>query len=689
MKGSAFNHAGPFLLLYIWIQCQLYPDIYRDIILPEQVKNSQPEHIIKQCQLLINKGRLSEASEMLENMLAQNPGHIESTYCLAVCQRKQQKYTQATDNLDQVLLQVPDHGRAHQEQGFIYKALEQTSKAIISFEKAVALNPALFGSWRVLADESDYLMRHEAKKHVAWLSSLPPALVSVSSLIYQKQLHRAEWLCRHFLKDNPHQPEAMRLLAELGTKFQILDDAEFLLASCLQFEPNYKRARLDYVHVLNKRQKFHMALEQAKILLDSDPNNSNLKIGLGNAQQATGDFVAAISTFESVLHNNPNHCATHLTLGHALKTMGRVEDAIKAYRKSYQIKPDFGDAFWSLANLKTYRFSADERRQMREQEASPTTAIDDKIHFCFALGKNLEDSEHFDEAFSFYYRGNKLKSEQDRYDRQSLELSLNSQKNNFDAAFFERNRQAGCASPDPIFIVGLPRAGSTLLEQILSSHSQVDGTMELANIIGLAHSLNGRQVIQDTPRYPGVLNDISADELTKMGELYIEETQHHRQGAMFFIDKMPNNFRHIALIHLMLPNAKIIDARRNAMSCCFSGFKQLFGEGQQFSYDLDDIGHYYRSYVEIMDHWDKALPGKILRVQYEDVVADLETQVRRILDYCGLPFEQACIDFHSNKRAVRTPSSEQVRRPIYQSGLEQWRNYETHLKPLKKALGQS
>ena len=654
--------------------------------MPEQLKNDLPEHVIKQCQLLINKGRLREASGSLENMLAQNPGHIEGIYCLAVCQRKQHKHTQAMDNLDKVLEQVPEHGRAYQEQGFIYKALGETYKAITAFEKAVALNPALFGSWRVLANEPDYSMRQEAKKHVDWLSSLPPALVSVSSLIYQKQLHRAEWLCRHFLKDNPHQPEAMRLLAELGTKFQILDDAEFLLASCLEFEPGYKRARLDYVHVLHKRQKFNKALKQAQILLDSDPNNSNLKIGLGNAQQATGDFPGAISTFKSVLNSTEGNYSIHLTLGHALKTMGRVEDAIKAYRDSYTIKPDFGDAFWSLANLKTYRFSADERRQMREREASSTTAIDDKIHFCFAIGKDLEDSEQFDDAFSFYHRGNQLKNEQERYDSKPLDDSFDIQKNNFDAAFFKRNEEAGCPAPDPIFIVGLPRAGSTLLEQILSSHSQVDGTMELANIISLAHHLNGRQVIQDTPRYPGNLNNISADDLTKMGELYIQETQHHRQGAMFFIDKMPNNFRHIALIQLILPHAKIIDARRHPMSCCFSGFKQLFSEGQQFSYDLADIGHYYRSYVEIMDHWDKVLPGKILRVQYEDVVADLETQVRRILDYCGLPFEQACIDFHSNKRAVRTPSSEQVRQPIYQSGLEQWRHYESHLGPLKDAL---
>lgn len=655
-------------------------------MLPEHVKNTDAQDLIKQCQLLIGKGQLSEAAEQLNAMLANNCDNIEGRYCLAVCQRKQQKYPQALDNLNQILAKVPDHGRAYQEQGFIHKALGETKQAIVAFEKALSLNPTLFGSWRVLADEAAYPKREEAKLHADWLASLPAALVSVSSLIYQNKLHRAEKLCRHFLKENPHHPEAMRLLAELATKFQIFDDAEFLLLSCLQFDPSYKRARLDYVHVLHKRQKFHMALTQANLLLESDPQNANLKIGLGNAQQATGDFTAAIDSFQSVLDQNKDNYSIYLTLGHALKTMGRVDDAIQAYRKSYHIKPDFGDAFWSLANLKTYRFLADERKQMREREASITTTIIDKIHFCFALGKDLEDDELFDEAFSYYARGNKLKSEQDRYDSKSLDVSFDIQKKNFDAAFFESKKQVGCSAPDPIFIVGLPRAGSTLLEQILSSHSQVDGTMELANIIGLAHRLSGRLMTQDTPKYPGILSELSADELRKMGELYIEDTQHHRQGSAFFIDKMPNNFRHIALIKLILPNAKIIDARRNAMSCCFSGFKQLFGEGQQFSYDLNDIGHYYRRYVDIMDHWDEALPGHILRVQYEDVVADLDTQVRRILDYCGLPFEQGCIDFYRNKRAVRTPSSEQVRQPIYQSGLEPWRNYEAHLLPLKEAL---
>ena len=653
----------------------------------DQVDNSKVDSVIRKCQSLIQAKRFDEAASQLKTLLSEEPENIEVIYTLAVCQRRQKEYTPSLANLELIIAKVPEHARAYQEAGYIHQALQQSSKAVVALEKAVELNPALFGSWRALANESGYAQQSEAKRHAQWLSSLPPELVSVISFIHQNKLHRAERICRHFLKNNQRHPEGMRLLAELGSKFQILDDAEFLLASCLEFEPKYQRARLDYVTVLHKRQKYHLALEQAQILLDSDPTNANFLISLGNAQQATGDFSAAVKTFEKVLLKNPGNHAIHLTLGHALKTMGRVDEAIQAYQKSYQVKTDFGDAFWSLANLKTYQFSSDERKQMRDCEAANTTSVDDRIHLCFALGKDFENSDDFAEAFTYYQRGNKLKNEQEKYDRQRIDAALDVQQNICDAAFFKRHQQTGCTAPDPIFIVGLPRAGSTLLEQILASHSQVDGTMELSNILSLAHRLNGRQVIQETPRYPGILESISAEDLTKAGELYMDETKHHRQSAAFFIDKMPNNFRHIALIQLILPNAKIIDARRYPMSCCFSGFKQLFGEGQQFSYDLDEIGHYYRRYVQIMDHWGKELPGKILRVQYEDVIADLETQVHRILDYCGLPFEQACVDFHENKRAVRTPSSEQVRQPIYKSGLEQWRNFEPYLDPLKASLG--
>ncbi len=653
----------------------------------ENSENSVLDGLIAKSQMLIQRGKFSDASALLSRLLSDNPDHLEGLYCLAVCLRKQTKYSEALDAIRRVLEAEPENGRAYQEQGYIYQALGKTLKAVAALEKAVALNPALFGAWGALAKEPGYANRREAQHHVARLSSLPPELVSVASLIHQDKLYQAEQLCRHFLQRHPHHTEAMRLLAELGSKFHVLDDAEFLLASCLEFDPKFTRARLDYVHVLHKRQKFHKALEQAQLLLTADPENTNFQSCVASAQQAIGDFETAISNFERILKLTPEDHQLHLTLGHALKTMGRVEDAVKAYRQSYHVKPDYGDAFWSLANLKTYRFTKEERQQMQDQEADPATSMNDKIHLCFALGKDHEDREKFEEAFAYYSRGNALKGESDKFDSQRVDEAFDTQKKLFDAPFFASRSDAGCPAPDPIFIVGLPRAGSTLLEQILSSHSQVDGTMELANIIGLAHRLNGRKVIQENPLYPGVLAEIPDEALTKMGEDYIKDTKYHRQGAPFFIDKMPNNFRHIALIHLILPNAKIIDARRHPLSCCFSGFKQLFGEGQQFSYSLEEIGHYYQRYVDIMNHWDKALPGRILRVQYEDVVSDLEVQVRRILDYCGLPFEQACLDFYKTKRAVRTPSSEQVRQPIYKAGTEQWQNFEAFLDPLKQALG--
>lgn len=641
---------------------------------------------LKSCQQLMQKGQFREAIKQLEALIAQNSSHSEPIYYLAVCQRKLEMFTPALASLERLLNVSPEYDRAFQERGYVYQSQSRPLESIPAFEKAVEINPALLGSWRALANEPSNPNREIAKRHVQWLSSLPRELVSVTSLIHNKKLYKAEQLCRHFLKQNPHHPEAMRLLAELGVKFQILDDAEFLLESCVEFEPDFHRARLDYVVVLHKRQKFDKALEQAQYLHNVDPKNIGFQICLGNAQQASGNYDLALQTYSSVLDKQPSNASIHLSCGHTLKTMGQTDNAIVAYQKSYAAKPDFGDAYWSLANLKTYRFSEHEITQMQENESNPATSQDDRAHLSFALGKAQEDIGDYESSFKFYNRGNALKDKlgSDNLDR--IKDELDHQKLNFDAAFFESKKGRGCQAPDPIFIVGLPRAGSTLLEQILASHSMVDGTMELANVIGMAHRLGGR-VNQETPRYPSVLNELSPDQLKSMGEHYINDTQHHRTSAPFFIDKMPNNFRHIALIQLILPNAKIIDARREPMACCFSGFKQLFSEGQEFSYSLASIGEYYRRYVDIMSHWEQEIPGKILRVQHEDVIENLEEQVRRMLKHCGLSFEQNCVDFHKNKRAVRTPSSEQVRQPIYKSGMDQWKNFEPYLDPLKQALG--
>jgi hypothetical protein len=375
-------------------------------------------------------------------------------------------------------------------------------------------------------------------------------------------------------------------------------------------------------------------------------------------------------------------------MAHSLKTLGRRDEAIERYRQAIAVRPRFGDAYWSLANLKTYRFSDEEIDRLRTAEADPDLATIDRYHLCFALGKAFEDRRDYATSWQYYERGNALKRAESKYRAELLEQNTAHQIATCTREFFDARKGWGCPDPAPIFILGLPRAGSTLLEQILASHSSVEGTQELAIVPRTALELQGYNPDFTNPRYPRCLADMSAEDFRALGERYLDEAAVFRGSKPFFIDKMPNNFRHVGLIHLMLPNAKIIDARREPMACCFGNLKQLFARGQEFCYSIDDIARYYRTYLELMAHWDTALPtGRVLRVHHEDVVEDLEGSVHRILDYLGLPFETACLEYHKNVRSVRTASSEQVRQPIYREGLDQWRHYEPWLEPLREALG--
>jgi tetratricopeptide (TPR) repeat protein len=387
------------------------------------------------------------------------------------------------------------------------------------------------------------------------------------------------------------------------------------------------------------------------------------------------------------LRDAPHAADIHLSLAHSLKTQGRQAEAIDAYRAATALRPHFGDAYWSLANLKTYRFADEEIARMRAEEAAPATPLVDRYHLCFALGKALEDRGHYAPSWRYYSQGNALKRSESRYRPELIETNTRRQIEVFTRAFLASRAGVGDPAPDPIFIVGLPRAGSTLIEQILASHSQVEGTQELADIPRIVLDLQGRDPDLDDPRYPGVLAGMQGEAFRRLGEKYLRDTRVYRSGKPRFIDKMPNNFRHLGLIHLMLPNATIIDARREPMACCFSNLKQLFAAGQEFAYSIEDIARYYRTYLDLMRHWDDVLPGRVLRVHHEDVVDDLEGSVRRILDFCGLPFEPACLQFHKTERSVRTASSEQVRRPIFRDGLDQWTHYADHLAPLREMLG--
>jgi tetratricopeptide (TPR) repeat protein len=401
---------------------------------------------------------------------------------------------------------------------------------------------------------------------------------------------------------------------------------------------------------------------------------------------ALGELDESVARFRALVEEFPRDAEIAQSLGHALKTLGKQEEAVAAYRRAAEVRAGFGEPFWSLANLKTYRFTDEEIARMRELEAAPGIQPVDQQHLCFALGKGLEDRAEYTESFMYYARGNDIKKSQSRYRAPMHERSAKRLREVCTREFFEARKGWGCDSPAPIFVVGMPRAGSTLLEQILASHSQVEGTTELANVPRIVSNLSGRDRMGEPP-YPGVLQELPEEQFRRFAEEYLQDTLDYRSGKPRFIDKMPNNFRNIGLIHLMLPNARIIDARRDAMDCCFSNFKQLYARGHQFAYSQEDIGRYYSSYVEMMAHWDEVLPGRVLRVDHDDVLADLEGSVRRILDYCGLPFEEACLEFHKTERRVHTASSEQVRRPINRDGVDQWKPYSEWLGPLREALG--
>lgn len=656
------------------------------------------EELADQARNLVQNADFAGAGLLIHDALdgvELDADHAEALYVLAVAERQQKKLDQALRTLEQVVTLNPRYARAYQEKGHAFLAANRPQDAMTAFECAVRLNPALLASWTTLVGIYGRVgMSKEASaagNQAEFLSQLPKELLSVTSMINEGKLYKAERLCRHFLQHNKHHIEAMRLLAAIGFKLEILGDAEFLLESCVELAPDYDLARYDFANLLLKMQKFENAWEQTHILMNRQPDNLSYKALHANAATGIGKQEKAIELYNEVLEQSPNQIMLYAMRGHAEKTIGEVDNAVQSYKAAYELKADYGDAYWSLANIKTYRFTDNEVEQMREQEVSKTIETDDRIHICFALGKALEDRSEFELSFEFYARGNALKHDSIKHKPEHLAIRTNAQIDICTRGFFDSKKDVGCDAPDPIFIVGLPRAGSTLLEQILASHSQVDGTHELPNVIALAQRLRGsRNLIEEkggTPNYPKILTELEDDYFRRFGEKFLDDTRVYRDDAPFFIDKNPNNFFHIGLIKLMLPNAKVIDARRHPMSCCFSGFKQLFGHGQEFSYGLQEIGNYYREYVELMDHLDEALPGFVLRVRHEDVIDDLETQVRRILKFCGLPFEDACLEFYNTKRSVRTPSSEQVRQPIYRSGLDVWRNYDPWLAPLKYALG--
>jgi len=638
--------------------------------------------------LAVNPGL---AAEQAAEILKVAPGHPLALLLLGSARRMLGKADEALAILQPLALSQARWAAAHYELGLALGDLGQPA-ALAALRRAVALKPDLPDVWRAIGDHltlSGDLPGADAAyaRHIK-ASTHDPKLLTAASALVDGRIAQAEALLRTHLKTTPTDVAAIRMLAEVAARLGRNADAEVLLERCLELAPSFHPARHQYAIVLQRQNKAAAALRQLDQLEKIDPRNPSYRNLKAVVLTKIGDYRESIEIYAEVLAVHPENSKLWLMYGHTLSTAGREREGVEAYRKSILLTPQFGEAYWSLANLKTFRFSDEEKCAMRAQLSRTDLSEEDRIHFDFALGKALEDDADYAASFGHYASGNRLRRSRLEYDAGEMSAFVHDSIELFSEEFFASRAGYGAPAADPIFIVGLPRSGSTLIEQILASHSCVEGTMELPDILAMAGALAGKRKPTEAAKYPRVLADLDAESCRRLGEGYIRDTRIQRKTAKpLFIDKMPNNFLHIGLIRLVLPNARIIDARRHPMACCFSTFKQHFAEGHRYSYSLEDLGRYYREYLKLMEHFERVIPGKVHRVIHERLVEDTETEVRRLLSHCGLDFEADCLRFYENTRPVRTPSARQVRRPINREGLEQWRHYEEQLRPLAEALG--
>lgn len=640
---------------------------------------------------LINKNP-ALAVEQIGEILKAIPGHPPARLILGIAHRLLGQSQAALEVLEPLARERPNWAAAQLELGIASGDAGLATQAVAALNRAVELNPGLPDAWRLLADYLDAIGdakgADRARASFIKAATKDPRLMTAAVALCDNQLAHAEAHLRGHLKAHPTDIAALRMLAEVAARLRRYTDAQLLLERCLELAPSFDAARHNYAVVLYRQAKAAEALPQIEQLLAQEPRNPGYRNLKAAILAILGDYSESIEVYEAVLKEYPEQPKVWMSYGHSLKTARRQDDSIAAYRHAIALQPKLGEAYWSLANLKTFRFSDADLLSIRSALGRDDLTDDDRLHFEFALGKALEDEASYAESFAHYTAGNEIRRRSGLFVAHETAPHVRRSKLLYTPEFLAARAGAGAAAPDPIFIVGLPRAGSTLLEQILATHSLVEGTMELPNIPGIARELADSEPRDEAGRLSRAIAALTHDELRSLGERYLAQTRVQRKtAAPFFIDKMPNNFLNLGLIHLILPNAKIIDARRHPLGCCFSCFKQHFARGQNFSYGLEDIGRYFHDYVELMAHFDAVLPGRVHRVFYERMIDDTEAEVRRLLDYCGLPFEAGCLRFYENERAVRTASSEQVRRPIYRDGVDHWQHYEPWLGPLKEALG--
>ncbi len=626
----------------------------------------------------------AQAAAILEAV----PGHPQALLLLGAAYRRLHRLEESRAILAPLAEAQPRAAWAQYECGLTEAARGETASAIALLRRAVALKPDLADAWRALGD-CLVLQGERAQADAAYAQHLrvgvhDPALMSAASALCDNDLPTVERLLRAHLRQRPTDVAALRMLAEAGIRLGRYADAESLLARALSLMPSFSAARHNYAVALFRQERAAEAVPHLQTLLAEEPRNPNYRNLMAACLATSGDYARAADTYASVLRDFPNQPKIWLGYGHVLKTTGQTEEALSAYRTALAQAPSLGEAYWSIANLKTARFEPDESRAMRAQLARAELPVEDRFHLHYALGRALEQDGDYERSFTQYAQGARLRRGEIAYSADRTRAQLQRTRALMTPAFFGPREGGGCDDPAPIFIVGLPRSGSTLIEQILSSHSLVEGTMELPDVALISREL-GRGAGDG---YPERLAELSPEARQSWGRAYLDRTRIHRKlGRPYFIDKMPNNFVHVGLIHLILPRAKIIDARRGAMAACFSAFKQHFARGQHFSYDLTELGRYYADYVALMDHFDSVLPGRVHRVRYEAMVTDTEAEVRRLLDYRGLAFAPGWLRFHQTRRAVRTASSEQVRRPVYREGLDHWRHFDPYLGELRAALG--
>ncbi len=617
------------------------------------------------------------------------PGHKAAVLLLGTAQRRCGDARSAATVFAELAAVHPGSAVIRLELARALLAQGDPERAGEALERAVELEPGLADGWRELS--LLYAARGASREcdaayaHYAGLTHEEARLREAVAAIAQGRLEYAGAVLERELARNPADVAALRLKAQIAVKREDFVAGERLLTQCLRLAPGYSQARFDLAEMLYTEQKAQPMLPLLERLLALEPGNLAYRALQAAAYGILGQSERSLRILADLVVEFPANPFGWMYYGHELRGAGRTDEAVEAYRHSTQLFPGFGEAWFSLANLKTFRFTDQEVATMRAQLERADLADEDRWHFEFSLGNALESSGDFAGSFAHYARGNALRRAAVAYDPERNTRLVERTCALFTREFLAERSGSGAASAEPIFIVGLPRSGSTLLEQVLASHPQVEGTRELPDIPGFARELGAWDA---QPRYPQSVARLTRDELAALGERYLRQTRPHRLlGRPRFIDKMGNNFLDVGLIHLVLPNARIIDARRAPLACCFSNFKQHFQSGVWFSYGLADLGSYYRDYVRLMAHFDTVLPGRIHRVDYERLVADLEGEVRRLLDYCGLPFEAQCLRFHETRRVVQTASSEQVRRPLYTAGVDEWRNFEPWLGPLKAALG--